>query len=1154
MKLADFKKVDAEIPELRRLVTRFNDNRTAYPRDATVHSLFAKQATARPDAVAVVHGERDYTYRQVDQASNRFARFLIGRGLRHEEPVAVMLESPFELTVALLGILKAGGAYVPIDFDTPVERIRYVLDDTGARLLVSEKRYIRLVNWLQWECRHLDVFCADSHDIQREPEGVGEMMREVVWNHVGQTAFDDISGGGWTSSYTGEWLGRDVMDEYGDNIRTKLLPYLTQEMRVLEIACGSGISLLRLAPLVNFYYATDLSREILDRTKCEVARAGLANVRLRHLPAHDTDQVEEGGFDVVILNSVIQCFSGYNYLRDVLRKAIDRMADRGVLFLGNLWDLDKKDAFVRSLIEFRDTHVDQGYRTKIDRSEELFVSRDFLEDLRHDCPEIAAIECSGMIGTARSELSEYGYDALLHIDKRPSTVIPPRPRRKFQFDLRAVEACGDLPVPEASGPEGLAYVIYTSGTSDRPKGVMVEHRAIARLVLDTNYIRLGPDDRIMQTGALAFDASTFEIWGALLNGGGLCRPPGRAILDPAELGRLIAKHGITTIFLTTSLFNQHVDSDISMFAGLKCLLTGGERVSPSHVNRVRERYPELTLIHAYGPTENTTFTTCHRVERSYSGDIPIGRPISNTEVLILDKAGALVPVGVPGEICAGGDGLARGYLNDPELTARKFVPHPWEPGRRIYRIGDSGLWRADGTIEFLGRLDDQIKIRGFRIEPAEIEAHILADPKIGAALVLGKDLGGSGLDLVAYITVREGRPDSVVDGLRDRLKRSLPDYMVPSHIVALDRMPLNASGKVDRKALPDPVPAAQTGRGRHEPPATETERQLVAIWEEVLGHGGIGATDDFFDQGGHSLKVIKVVSRIEQRLGVAVPLTVFFTRPTVRELADFILDSAKFGVAGIDDALVPLGGDASGPALFAFPPGTGDALGYIQLAALLPCRFYGFNFIPAASRLKDYADLIIGTDPDGPYLLFGYSSGGNLAHAVAHELEERGRLIAGIIMVDSSRKLQRTPLSDEEIERVTADFLGAESVQALLASPVLQEKARRLVRSSLDHVADAVDHHVIDADIHVLTSAHPITEYRDPTGTLLVSMPGWAEVTRGRLRFHQGVGHHNYMLAHPHLDRNAELIRGILDQIAGSVQGSMSKRGRSRVVDGGGHG
>ena len=1132
MKLGEFRDAAHGDQELRRLIAGFNDNRSDYPRDETVHAIFARRAAERPDAIAIIYGEREYSYRQVDRASNRFARFLIESNVQREDLVAVAIDSPFEMIGAVLGILKAGAAYVPLDLDGPFERVRHVLSDTQARVLVSEKRHIRVLNRLHWECPRLDiVFCADSHDAKHESEGVGGMMQEDVWDHVGQAAFDDISGGGWNSSYTGEWLSREVMDEYGDNIREKLQPYLNDTTRILEIACGSGISLLRLAPRVGGYLATDLSRPILEWTQREVARAGLQNVTFRHLPAHETDRVEESGFDIVILNSVIQCFSGYNYLRDVLRQAIGKMADRGVIFLGNLWDLDKKDQFVKSLIAFRDANAGGGSRTKVDRSEELFVSRDFLDDLRHEFPEIRAIDCSGMLGSARSELSDFGYDAILHVDKGSLSPLLLPPRKKNLVDLAVLQRRFDRPIAETTRAQGLAYIIYTSGTSGRPKGVMVEHRSIARLVINTNYVQLRSDDRIVQTGPLGFDASTFEIWGALLNGGTLCWPARRAILDPAELGRLIAKHGVTTMWLTASLFNHYVDNDISLFSGLRQLLIGGEKLSPFHVNKLRERYPHLALINGYGPTENTTFTTCHRIERSYAGDIPIGRPIANTQVVILDRTGALTPIGVPGEICAAGDGLARGYLNDPELTGRKFVPHPLEQGGRIYRSGDLGLWRADGTIEYLGRLDDQVKIRGYRIEPAEIEHRILRHPKIKEALVLSRSLGGAGNDLVAYITTNGNPEGDIAGGLRDWLGRSLPEYMVPSYVVTMEKMPLNANGKVNRAELPDPALEHASRHLRHEPPATHTEREILAVWQEVLGASQVGVTDNFFDRGGHSLRVAKAVALIERRLGVAVPLTVFFTYPTVRQLGAYVVDEAEFGVAGIDEALVPLSVDNRGPNVFAFPPGTGDALGFVQLASLLPCRFFGFNFIEAESRIDDYADLVMKVDSDGPYVLFGYSSGGNLAYHVARTIEARGRRIAAIIMVNSARKLAPIPIGEAEVMKITAGFLDDESVRPYLASSVLREKAERLIRSSLRYVERTVDYHMINADIDVVTGEESVAEYRDASGAVVVSQSGWADVTRGRLAIRQGVGHHNYMLTMPYLDRNAELIGEILAQI-----------------------
>ena len=287
---------------------------------------------------------------------------------------------------------------------------------------------------------------------------------------------------------------------------------------------------------------------------------------------------------------------------------------------------------------------------------------------------------------------------------------------------------------------------------------------------NTNYVSLGPGDCVLQTGAVSFDASTFEIWGALLNGGRVVIPPKLSTLDPAELKRLMVGHGVTTLWLTTTLFNQLVTADVSLFASIRQLIVGGERLSPPHINLFRSAHPGVTLINGYGPTELTTFAICHRITCDYFRDIPLGRPISNTQVAILDEAGAVLDVGAVGEICIGGDGLARGYLGDPELTARKFIRHPFAAGGRVYRTGDLGCWATDGTIQYLGRLDDQVKIRGFRIEPAEIERRMLEIPGMREAAVVCHDPGGDAKELIAVLgRRRRGRSVGCTRGLGIRI-------------------------------------------------------------------------------------------------------------------------------------------------------------------------------------------------------------------------------------------------------------------------------------------------------------------------------------------------------------------------------------------------
>ena len=433
----------------------------------------------------------------------------------------------------------------------------------------------------------------------------------------------------------------------------------------------------------------------------------------------------------------------------------------------------------------------------------------------------------------------------------------------------------------AVDPENAAYVIYTSGSTGTPKGVAVTHRNVVRLVRGAQYARFAADETFLQLAPVAFDASTFEIWGALLNGACLAVAPPHT-LSVEELGTVIERHGVTTLWLTAGLFHQVVDAALPALAGMRQLLAGGDVLSPEHVRRVREAYPALRLVNGYGPTENTTFTCCHIVSGEVGASVPIGRPIANTRAYVLDAELHPAPVGVPGELYAAGDGVARGYLGRPELTAERFVPDPFSrtPGARMYRTGDRVRWRADGSIEFLGRIDQQVKVRGFRIEPGEIEAALLRLPGVREAVVMAREDVPGDRRLVAYFVAEGEMPDA--PALRAALREWLPEHMVPSAFVALDALPLTANGKVDRRALPAPETASP--REGATAPRTPTEELLAGIWTEVLGTE-VGVHDGFFDLGGHSLLATQVVSRVRQLFGAELPLRALFEASTVAELA-----------------------------------------------------------------------------------------------------------------------------------------------------------------------------------------------------------------------------------------------------------------------------
>ncbi|MCP5055055.1 MAG: amino acid adenylation domain-containing protein, partial [bacterium] len=445
----------------------------------------------------------------------------------------------------------------------------------------------------------------------------------------------------------------------------------------------------------------------------------------------------------------------------------------------------------------------------------------------------------------------------------------------------------------------LAYIIYTSGSTGKPKGVMVEHRSIIRLVKNTNYVEFKEKDRILQTGALEFDASTFEIWGSLLNGLGLFLLEKEGLLTPGKLKASLLNHDITTIFLTTSLFNQLSASDVEVFLPLKNLLTGGDIVSPFHIYRVKDRFPRLNVVHVYGPTENTTFSTGYLTVKEYSPQIPIGIPISNSTVYIVDKNNYLQPVNLVGELLTGGDGVSRGYLNQPELTAEKFEKNRFQPNSTLYRSGDLARWLPDGNIEFIGRIDWQVKVRGFRIELGEIENRLTDHENVREAIVIAREISEGDKYLCAYV-VPVSAPGSFQEAeLRDYLSEKLPDYMIPSYFIFLDGLPLTPNGKVDRKALPEPSAANDSD---FVPPANETETKLADIWAELLNmdQGKIGAHDNFFQVGGHSLNASVLLSKIHKELNVKVPLKEIFNRQTIRELSRYIDGTGESKYTGIE--------------------------------------------------------------------------------------------------------------------------------------------------------------------------------------------------------------------------------------------------------------
>jgi amino acid adenylation domain-containing protein len=586
----------------------------------------------------------------------------------------------------------------------------------------------------------------------------------------------------------------------------------------------------------------------------------------------------------------------------------------------------------------------------------------------------------------------------------------------------SAEAFDPPPVPHVHDG-GLAYVNYTSGSTGTPKAVLIPHRAVLRLVFEQDYTAFGPTVNFLHMAPLAFDASTLEVWGSLLRGG-TCTVSEGPIHDMGKLGEFLERHQVTSAWLTASLFNTFVDEAPQSLRSLRWLLTGGEALSVPHLRRAVRLLPDTQIVNGYGPTEATTFTCCFPIPRPEVPEgwtsAPIGRPVTNTEVFVLDPSGQPVPVLVPGELWIGGEGLSRGYLNQPELTATRFMELTigGKP-RRLYRSGDRVRWLPSGVLEYLGRFDAQVKIRGFRVEPGEIEDALNGHPAIRSVCVTASTSGTSGSTLTAFFAAVDGQ--RVDHGVLSRyLAERLPPYMVPAHFVPVPEIPLLSNGKVDRQKLLLSgglwILGANASSAPEEPPLGIAEEKLAELWQSILGLEALpGRQSNFFDLGGHSLLALKLIAGVEREFGVKLSLASLFESPTIVRMAETLLvrpdpDAnlepvtfpAKCGIVTVQSLgqLPPFYCAGAGPMFWELANHLAPDQPFLSLTA--PTRPVEAGYATLESLASDLARLIRQHQPRGvPYVVGGWCLAGILAYEVARALEAEGGEVARVILFDT---------------------------------------------------------------------------------------------------------------------------------------------------------
>jgi amino acid adenylation domain-containing protein len=593
-------------------------------------------------------------------------------------------------------------------------------------------------------------------------------------------------------------------------------------------------------------------------------------------------------------------------------------------------------------------------------------------------------------------------------------------------------------------PEHLACVIYTSGSTGKPKGSEIPHRSIPGFIFGTDYAHFDEQAVLLQHSSVSWDILILELWPALMKGG-RCVLAHQRVLSADDIRRYVQHAGVNILWLTAAMFSSIVESDVECLQGIRDLLTGGETVPASSLKQALARLPGTRLVNAYGPSECTVFSTCYvapRILPEELGSVPIGRPIGDRRVYVLDALLNPVPTGVVGEIYVGGPAVGRGYLRRAKLTAERFLPDPFSSatGLRMYRTGDLARWTVHGELEFIGRADFQVKIRGFRIEPGEVEARIAECPGVQeTAVIVREDVPGE-KRLVAYYTTipKEG---TEAEELRTFLASRVPAYMVPSAFVRMESMPLTSNGKLDRKALPQPVEAARVSA--NQAPQGEMEAVLAEIWRDMLHREHVGREDNFFELGGHSLLLVRVVARVRQILGVETTISDLFTHPRLKDFAH-TLESASLArgksptIGGSGTAAEPQWEQPAAPVLvsiqphgprspfFCVHPIGGQVHCYAALASSLGKEqpFYGLqspqwdafgNRFPKIEQMAAlYIKEIRRVQPHGPYSIGGWSMGGLVAWEMAAQLREQKESLGVLALFDCHPFTQNRQLAGDD--------------------------------------------------------------------------------------------------------------------------------------------
>ncbi|WP_027084596.1 non-ribosomal peptide synthetase [Cohnella panacarvi] len=885
---------DAPISELNllpdsewdRVVRVFNDTEGPFPGDRTLHELFIGQAARTPDAVAAMYKDQTMTYGELDEASNRLASALRQAGVGPEVKVGLLCKRSFDMLTGVLGILKAGGAYVPIDTAWPKRRVQTVLEQIGAKHLVTQREAVGPFSDLLWRSAELEhIVLLDEKG--NEPAIVLPDRESIVrmFDDVAAKAEDRIQAGGFFSSYTGLPFTESEVNEYRDRVAELTAPFAGADAKALEIGCGSGLILFELAERFGRYVGLDPSPVTQERNRSRLEECGLTDrVELITGFAEDIGGMPDGSFDVVLLPSTIQFFSDHFYLEKVLRDAVRLLRPGGALIVADVLDEEAKEDFRSSLEEFKRNHG-TFYKSRSNFDQQLYVHEDFFGGIAGQYPGMRA-EVFKRTASFKNEL-RFRYDVVLTKPSGSSSGSASNLKRFYtqrQLQEENVQA-----LSASANPSGTAYIIFTSGSTGTPKGVVVSHRPVVNVIDWVNgTFGVNERDRLFFLTSLCFDLSVYDLFGMFAAGGAIDIVPEEDVRKPETWPQRMADSGITIWDSAPAALAQSIPF-FEKFEGklprTRLFMLSGDWIPLTLPGQLHRLFEGSKVAALGGATEACIWSNYYEVKAvdPQWKSIPYGKPIRNAKYYILDRELKPCPIGARGELFIGGQCLANGYHSEA-LTKERFIRDPYaeDPNARMYRTGDLAKWMPDGNIEFLGRVDHQVKIRGFRVELGEIQAKLLRHPDISNCIVLDCMDGSGQKALCAYYAAAADLP---FRQLREFLAGDLPGYMIPSYFVRLDAIPVTSNGKVDRTALPDPVTLVRSD-AVYEPPANEIEAELVEIWKQLLELDTVGVNDNFFEIGGHSLLAVKMDIEMEQR-GLLISPEDFQQCYTIRDLSRY---------------------------------------------------------------------------------------------------------------------------------------------------------------------------------------------------------------------------------------------------------------------------